>query len=844
MTLDRFALQTLADQLGGRLEWPQGPEDMAFHLLATDSRKLHGKDQGHTLFIALAGERHDGHNHLFEARAQGVRGFVASLDWPGSLPGAAVLRVPHPALALQSLGAMARFSRRGKVVGITGSNGKTVVKEWAHALMSNTLLVSRSPGSWNSQIGVPLSLWSMDDQADVHLVEAGISKPGEMASLARIIRPDVGVMTHFGDAHDAHFPDRLTKAREKVRLFEGANRIVMGSRNPDLLTAIEERGWMGRCAFWHLSSATEDAPNSSDLVLSPEALTDGSTRLVGRWNDREDIDWLVPMSDRTSLANVMTAALLALELGLTPDQIADAMGRIRPLGMRLEHVQGQNGGTIINDTWNHDLDGLSTALDALERLPDDRPRAVILSELIPFNAEDPSQIHRLHLAIGQRTVDRWISVGKGFEKGLPEGLEVHSHHPDTEHLLHSTDLAELQGWNVLVKGARPFGFERVTEALEANPHATVLDLDLGRLGHNLQLFKERFGKPVMGMVKAFAYGAGDAVAMELDRLGIDRLAVAFAEEGVSLRKRGISCPILVLNADHRRFSDLIQWNLEPEIHRIEDLDHWANALRRSGPIGQQIDRCGVHLKVETGMHRLGFSSSEWEAAGRRCQDLGLPILSVYSHLSAADDPDSDDHSRVQIQRYLSACDAVQQGLGHTEKGTRSQGPPFMRHLVNTAGALRFPEAHFDWVRIGLGLYGLDASGEMPGLLPIGSFHTSVSHVHEVPAGEAVGYGAKDRSDQSRTIATLPVGYADGLPRAAGMGRAKLYVEGELRALVGPVCMDSCMLDVTGLDVQRGTRVEIFGDFAPLSDLAAATGTIPYELLCRIPARVRRRHRRT
>ena len=845
MTLDRFALQALAEQLGGRLDWPPaGPEDARFTQLSTDSRKLHGADGGleHTLFIALPGTRHDGHDHLAEARAQGVQGFITALDWPGSLPGAIVLRVPHPLLALQGLGGLARFSRNSTVVGITGSNGKTTVKEWAHALLGTKHAVSRSPGSWNSQVGVPLSLWSMDDEADVHLVEAGISQPGEMAALSRIIRPDIGVMVHFGDAHDAHFPDRLEKAREKLRLFEGARRIVMGTRDADVMAVLEERGWLDQCRFWQLDDAP-DQPRlaGTKLHLVPQSTSSGHTRLTGQWTD-QTVDWTVPLLDRTSIANALTAALLALEVGLTPAEIGPALQRIRPLGMRLEHVEGHAGGTIINDTWNHDLDGLSTALDALERLPEGRPRAVILSELVPFNPADAAQVQRLRQAIGPRNVDRWISVGPGLTGGIPGVNAVHAHHPDTASLLQSADLGDLSGWNVLVKGARPFGFEQVAEALEANPHATVLDLDLGRLSHNLHRFRERFGKPIMGMVKAFAYGAGDAVAVELDRLGIDWLAVAFTEEGVALRKRGVTCPILVLHADHRRYADLIQWHLEPEIHRLEDLDHWADALRRSGPIGQDARRSGVHLKVETGMHRLGFGPELWAEAGRRCAALDLPIVSVYSHLSAADDAQADDHTRAQMERYGSACQAIEQGW--TEAATEQPVPAFLRHLVNTAGALRFPEAHHDLIRIGLGLYGLDASGSVGDLQPIGSFHTAISHVHTVPAGEAVGYGAEDRADHDRLIATLPVGYADGLPRTAGLGRAQLHVEGELRPIVGPVCMDGCMLDVTGLNVQRGTRVEIFGDHAPLTELAKATDTIPYELLCRIPQRVRRRHRRT
>ena len=318
--------------------------------------------------------------------------------------------------------------------------------------------------------------------------------------------------------------------------------------------------------------------------------------------------------------------------------------------------------------------------------------------------------------------------------------------------------------------------------------------------------------------------------------------MAFTEEGVALRKRGVRCPILVLNADARRYADLIEWDLEPEVHRLEDLDRWADALRHAGPVGEGVAQCGIHLKVETGMHRLGLQEDQWAAAGRRCAQLNVTIASVYSHLSAADDPTQDAHSRKQMQRFEAACAAIAEGW--TVVHPDHTPPDFLRHLVNTAGAARFPEAHHHFIRIGLGLYGLDASGSVDGLQPIGTFRSAVSHLHEVPAGEPVGYGAHATANQARTIATIPVGYADGLPRTAGNGAAHLHLGGALRPIVGPVCMDSCMVDATGLDVRRGSSVEIFGDHAPIHALAEATGTIAYELLCRIPQRVRRRHLRT
>jgi len=844
MKIDAAFWQQLAADLQGGTFQPDGAAPPAFEHLTTDTRKLRkgAPAMGQTVFIALRGERHDGHDHVAKAEAMGVGGFILEDQWPGPNPDAAVMRVPSTLAALQAIGAEARRRRAGRVVGITGSNGKTTVKEWAHFLCGRDLRVSRSPGSWNSQIGVPLALWGMDDIADWHLVEAGISMPGEMSRLEDIIHPDLGVMVHMGDAHDSHFNDRAHKAREKAALFKRCDRIILGTDDPIMRDALESLGLKDRCLQWHIDR--DGSPSTTErhvLRLTQERIGQG-VGLRGTWRDLE-VDWQLPFHDSANVSNALTAALLALEMGASTEGIGARLARLTPVGMRLEHLSGTGGGTVINDTWNHDLDGLTTALDALDRLPGDRKRSVIISDLIPFDPGDQSQCDRLRQTLENRLVNRWITVGPALSMGLPgvdPAVSEVLHFNDTEDLLDSTALDALEGWDVLVKGARPFAFERIARSLEANSHNTVLDLDLGRLAHNLGLHREVLQTPIMGMVKAFAYGAGDAVAVELDKLGVDRLAVAFVEEGIALRRAGVQCPILVLNADPQRFSDLLEWRLEPEVHALDMLDAWARA--RSASHRPADDLRGVHIKVETGMHRLGLGADEWERAGRMCAALDTPIISVYSHLSSSDDPATDGHTRAQIATYEKACAAV--ASGYSKGQGEGSAMPFLRHIANTAGAARFPEARFDLVRIGLGLYGIDPSDTLKGLQPIGRFHTRVAHIHEVPAGVAVGYGAADVADAPRTIATLPVGYADGLPRSAGMGNAKLHVAGSLRPTVGPVCMDSCMVDVTGCDVTVGSVVEIFGDHAPIEALATATGTIPYELLCRIPPRVRRRHLRT
>ena len=844
MTIGGDLWSHLATSLSGAVTATanQGPPN--FEHLSTDTRTLHGTAEilSHTVFIALRGPRHDGHAHVAAAAAAGVQGFILASDWSGEDPEGHVLRVPDTLAALQALGRAARLARTGKVVGITGSNGKTTVKEWAHALTPGTHRVSRSPGSWNSQVGVPLSLWAMDDKAETYLVEAGISMPGEMEVLASIIQPHIGVMVHFGEAHGGHFSHRTSKAQEKVRLFKDCDNVILGTHDPDVIQALRDQNMATRCIHWAVPSSAEPdtLPGTCALRIGHLEKEEHYTVLSGTWRGKH-LNWRVPFADDASLSNALTAALLVLELTGNVDAVTEKLPLLQPLGMRLEHLSGTGGGTIINDTWNHDLDGLSTALEALDRLAGNHKKAVILSDLVPYDRHDPDQFKRLKLTLGQHQIDHWISVGSELSNGIPGVPDDKTERFNTtEALLNSTALDRLQGWNVLVKGGRAFAFERVSRALEANPHTTVFDLDLGRLAQNLEQHREKFGLPIMGMVKAFAYGAGDAVAVELNRLGISRLAVAFTEEGTALRKAGVQCPIMVLNADPQRFQDLLEWRLEPEVHRLDTLDQWGRA--RANHTGSDPRTNGVHLKVETGMHRLGLAPEEAHAAGAKCAALGIPIISVYSHLSAADDAQADAHTHQQIKAYNAACQAVQSGWSSTTGG--SEGPQFIRHLANTSGAARFPEAHFDMVRIGLGLYGLDASGTMENLQPIGRFHTRISHLHTVPAGTPVGYGAKDSADHDRLIATLPVGYADGLPRSAGMGNVHLFTGGQLCPTVGPVCMDGCMIDVTGLTVRVGDPVEIFGDQASLEDLASATGTIPYEILCRIPQRVRRRHLRT
>lgn len=823
-----YTPERLAECTGGRLLRRGSPEPHIRHML-TDSRKLVHPEE--SVFFALGRGARNGHLFAEELHRRGVRCFVLSQVPDGSaLPDACVILVDDTLAALQSLAAAHRSHFSYPVVGITGSNGKTVVKEWLHHLLSPDLRIVRSPKSHNSQIGVPLSVWLMGPDDRLALFEAGISLPGEMERLERIIRPDIGIFTNLLDAHDEGFPDRASKAREKYRLFRRCRFLIHCADHEAIVRTILEA--RATDAGPHPVSLSWGHTADAGLRILRRESSDGETRVEALWQGRMT-SVVIPFTDPASLENAMLAWMLMLHMSIPDEVIRSRMRTLPMLSMRMELREGINGCVLVDDSYSADLSSLRLSLDFLVRQRRDAGLTVVLSDILQ-SGRPPDELYReVAVELSRRGVGRLIGIGPAIaaHAGCFEGLVPDtSFHAATDLFLEEFHPTRFRDEAILLKGARSFGFERIAARLEARAHQTVLEIDLTAISQNLAAYRRMLspGLRIMAMVKAFSYGAG---AFEMAGLlqfhGADWLAVAYADEGAALRRAGIRMPIFVMNPEPAAFRTLTDHDLQPEIHSFEGAAAFDRYLASEGQQGYP-----VHIKIDTGMHRLGFLPEE---VGELCRFLTgsgrLHVVSVFSHLAAAEDPLHDDYTTLQATRFLSACEQVRQSIGYG----------FLRHLSNTAGIRRHPGLQFEMVRLGIGLYGIDPSGtEANGLHHALTLATTVAQVKSIPAGETVGYGRRARLERDSRIATLRIGYADGFPRSLGNGSGSVLIDGHDCPVVGNVCMDMTMVDVTDCgEVRPGARAIVFGQERPVNALARSAGTIPYEMLTGISSRVRR-----
>ncbi|MCI1188465.1 bifunctional UDP-N-acetylmuramoyl-tripeptide:D-alanyl-D-alanine ligase/alanine racemase [Hymenobacter sp. DH14] len=853
--------RTLPALLGGRLL--QAPADAATearHLLL-DSRRV-GLPAG-AVFFALRGPSHDGHRYLPELYAQGVRLFVVEENaaLPGGLgayPGAGLLAVLSPLAALQALAAAHRAEFAGPVLAITGSNGKTIVKEWLAQLLSPDEDICRSPRSYNSQVGVPLSVWELNPvRHTLGIFEAGISEAGEMARLAAIIQPTEGLFTTFGTAHDAGFASPEQKLREKLQLFTGPQlqRLFYCADQAPVRSAVAELKIPG--FTW-----TRQPEQPADLHFTLEAAAAGTTRLHAKYPAASLMsEFTLPFADEPSLENALHCLAVLLHRQVEPAEIQRRLLRLHPVAMRLEMKPGRHGSYLLDDTYNNDLAGLALALNALARQSRPGRRTLILSDVLESGLSRAELYARVAALLPAAGVSRLVGIGEEISQLKVETEELRGStsaigsieaagqlltpnaqlltefYPSTEAFLAQLNPADFAQETILIKGARRFGFERIVAALQAQQHGTVLEVNLDALSHNLQHYRRQLrpGTKLMVMVKAFAYGAGSyEVASLLEFQRADYLAVAYADEGIALREAGISLPIMVMNAAPDSFDLLRRYRLEPEIYSFEMLDEYL-ATFESPASHFPLPTPRIHLKLDTGMRRLGFDEADLPAllARLRPHAAHLPVASLMTHLAAADEPAHDDFTQTQLSTFRRMAAAIEAALGHA----------VLKHALNSAGILRFPDAQFDMVRLGIGLYGVDASNtaDPAALRPVSQLRTTISQIKTLPAGHTVGYGRRGQaSSGERRIATLAIGYADGYDRRFGNGAGTVLIHGQPAPLVGSVCMDMCMVDVTDIPLARAGDVAlVFGEGLPLPALAARIGTIAYELLTNVSERVKR-----
>lgn len=792
--------------------------------ILTDSRSLCFPEE--TLFFALKTKRNDGHKYIEELYARGVYNFVVT-EIPKKMQGRKdinFLVVSNVLKALQRLAAKHREQFDVPVVGITGSNGKTVVKEWLYQLLSPERRITRSPRSYNSQIGVPLSVWMMDSHTELGIFEAGISEMGEMEALEPIIRPTIGVLTNIGGAHQENFTSLQEKCMEKLLLFKDCDVIIYNGDNELISSCVAKSLFAAREIAWSMKDV--ERPLFVEKIEKDATGTTVKYRYLGFFKE-----YRIPYIDDASIENSLNCLAVALYLMVSPETIAERMACLEPVAMRLEVKEGKNGCVLINDSYNSDFASLDIALDFMARRSEGkmRRRTLILSDILETGQPGKLLYRQVADLVHSRGVDRLIGVGEEISAASAR-FEVKDKQffQTTKELIASGVLASLRGDVVLVKGARAFHFDEVTDLLELKVHETILEINLNALVDNLNYYRNKL-KPetkLMCMVKASAYGAGPfEVAKTLEEHRVDYLAVAVADEGADLRKAGITCPIIIMNPEVTAFKTMFAYRLEPNIYGFRILEDLIKAAEREG-----VSNFPIHIKIDTGMHRLGFDPyNDMKPLVERLNRQSAVIpRSVFSHLVGSDSSRFDAFTRKQIETFEAASAELQAGFTHK----------ILRHICNTAGIERYPGAQFDMVRLGIGLYGIDPYTNRV-LHNVSTLKTTILQIHNVSADETIGYSRKGVLHRDSRIATVPIGYADGLNRHLGNGNAYCLVNGQKAPYIGNICMDVCMIDVTGIDCKEGDKVVVFGDDLPVTVLSNALDTIPYEILTNVSNRVKR-----
>lgn len=785
-------------------------QDASIQNLVIDSRKaIVGEG---SVFFAISGPRNDGHQYISDLYRTGIRQFVVQkiVDLK-NFPEASVLLVDSSIDALQSIARAHRSLFSIPVIGVTGSNGKTIVKEWLYQLLLPDQAIVKNPGSYNSQIGVPLSVWAMQPFHQLGIFEAGVSKPGEMEKLKKIIMPTIGVFTNIGTAHDEGFENIQQKINEKLKLFADVKVLIYCSDHFEIDQAVRQSG---------IPSLSWGKTERAEIRLTGDSPVEVNYKT-------KSFKLSFPFIDTAYLENSFHCVAVMLHLGYDADVIQKRILNLQPVSMRLELKEGINNSQIIDDTYNNDLAGLQISLDFLTS-QQKKKKSVILSDVLQSGMSEEDLVKSIASMLLKNGVTRFVGIGSTLhsQRKVLGNTSANSFFKTTEEFIKQFDFSSIENEIVLVKGARVFRFEKIVQRLQRKAHGTVMQIDLSKMIHNLNFFKSKLkpGVKIMAMVKAFAYGSGsEEVANLLQYHKVDYLGVAYADEGVELRRKNISLPIMVMNPTEESFDSLLSNKLEPAMYSLKMLKSFVTFLNgRSG---------SVHIEVETGMQRLGFGENDIEEVLEILKHhKNIKVVSVFSHLAGSDESIHDGFSKEQYDRYQKFYNRFSRELNINP----------LRHLLNSAGILRLPDFQMDMVRLGIGLYGVDPTVEnFSELHPVATLKTVISQIKKISKGNTVGYGRKGKAEREMTIATIAIGYADGFSRSFSRGKGSVLVSGKKAPVIGNVCMDMTMIDVTGIAAREGDDVIIFGDDLSIHEVAQSIGTIPYEILTNTSARVKR-----
>lgn len=829
-----YSIEKTATLTGARR---YGTAERRVGFLLTDSRSLSFPEE--TLFFAIKSQRNDGHCYIDDLYRRGVRAFAVEHlpeDYDTRYPDAVFLKVVDTRAALQRLAERHRDEFSIPVIGITGSNGKTIVKEWLYQLLFKDVRITRSPRSYNSQVGVPLSVWMLNEQSELGIFEAGISQPGEMEALREIIQPTIAVLTNIASAHQENFRSVREKCMEKLTLMRDAEVAIYNADDNDISHCMRRSDFHGWRLAWSMRDADVPMYVSSVAVNDSRHETEISYIFTARNGERQTGTFTVNKISEGAIENAITCAAVCLCLGMTADTLAQRMPALEDVAMRLEVKAGKHGCTIINDSYNNDIKSLDIALDFMARRPENTgcTHTLILSDILQSGMTGEALAAELLALVRQRRIDKFIGIGEGLKEHFAPVLcsastdILRAFFNTTDDFLASSTFNNLRDEVILIKGARCFGFDKITDRLEQKVHETVLEVNLNSLIDNFNHYRS-FMKPetkLICMVKADAYGTGAVeVAKVLQDHRADYLAVAVADEGVVLRKAGITCNIIVMNPEMSAFKTMFDYNLEPEVYSFRLLDALIHAARHEG-----ITAYPVHIKLDTGMARLGFNTTEDidRLISVLHQQKAVIPRSVFSHFVGSDSDDFDEFSQRQFDLFDNASRKLQNAFQHR----------ILRHICNSAGIEHFPQWHLDACRLGLGLYGINPRDNST-LATVSTLKTTILQKHAIPAGHSIGYSRRTVLERDSIIAAIPIGYADGLNRRLGNRHCYCLVNGKKAEYVGNICMDVAMIDVTDIECEEGDSVEIFGEQLPVTVLSDVMETIPYEVLTGISLRVKR-----
>lgn len=815
--MSEYTLKHIVDIVNGELV---GTGSFLISEISYDSRKL--VLHQNSMFIAIPGERHNGHDYVEALYQKGIRNFLVSeyRDQFKNFFDASFVIVPDSLAAFQKLATYHRNQFSIPVIGITGSNGKTIVKEWIAHCLNLKKRVTRNPKSYNSQLGVPISVWNLDKLSEVGIFEAGISLPGEMEKLEKIIRPQVGILTNIGEAHQENFNSLEEKLIEKLKLFKNSEAVIYCLDQELVATTINNQDFLKNKKLITWSGKKKGAfcqviPVRKDNYQCLLQVHSGQIRF----------EVTLPFIDNASIENASTVICYLVYSGYAAEEIIKCITSLSPVAMRLEQIRAVNRCTLINDTYNSDINSLQIAIDALSNLKHPT-RSIILSDFLESGLPDEELYSQVADLIKKAKIREFFGIGKRIMncKYLFSGVNAYFYE-NTADFLRRIYLNGFQNEAILVKGARSFEFEEIVTVLSEQIHTTKLEINLNNLVENLNYFRSllRPDTRIMVMVKALSYGSGTTeIASVLQHEKVDYLGVAYADEGVTLRESGIALPILVMAPSPESYRKITDYNLEPEIYSLATLEKFEQFLK-----AQQIQNYPVHLKLETGMYRLGFLQEEVNELINRLRNSSLfKIQGIFSHLAASSDPDEDSFTRYQISLF----DRISRDISR-----KLQIKP-LRYLANSAAIERFPQAHFNMVRLGIGLHGISTKTT---LKPVSTLKTRISQIKKVSAGTTVGYNRREIASKDEIIGIVPLGYADGLDRRLGNRCGEVWINGSYAKIIGDVCMDMIMIDLTEIDAKEDDEVIIFGQQNSIEKLANKINTIPYEILTNISSRVKR-----